>query len=494
MRRFDKSVDSDRRQRGGVTVFTAVLVLIVLTLMMFYAARVGLFEQRISSNDVRQKTAFHAAEAAVDETMEYMLANSAQVISSEVDVFPDGAGGFTRDGWFASGRWVQCTTTDIASATHPCGGDTPMKPGSYYYDDPTTTSGVDSLPLRTDAFAADVTARVTANICFISLAAPAAGTCATPPTGSDEANDAYMIITVMGYGFSDCTDTTNVGSCKGKAEIARPVANYKNLSGSPVVPLTTKTTFPPTGTAEVVPNPNAGGVGVPVSVWSNNNTSCGTGVAVTGSGNWATCELQEWYGTDTRPAGTACNQNNCSCTVDEAISYTSAQTTYQGIDIVADPAFPCDLFQFYFGVPRAQYQIIKNSATVLTDCTSLDEFSSGLYWISGSDCTINANSVIGSPRTPVIIISAATLTKINGGAKIFGVLYVFDGEDANATLDAKGTNTIYGAAIVDATMGQYQGTFQVVYNKGVLANAQGANGLGAVNGGWRDFGLPDVAW
>jgi hypothetical protein len=180
--------------------------------------------------------------------------------------------------------------------------------------------------------------------------------------------------------------------------------------------------------------------------------------------------------------------------VDEAISYTAANTTYQGIDIIADPAFPCDLFQFYFGVPRAQYQIIKNSATLLTDCSSLDEFSSGLYWVSGSNCTINANSTIGSPRTPVIIISAATTTKLNGGAKIFGVLYVFDGEDASATLNAIGTNTVYGAAIVDATMGQYQGTFQVVYAKGVLANAQGANGLGAVNGGWRDFGLPDIAW
>ena len=56
------------RQTGGLTVFTAVMVLILLTLMIFYAARVGLFSQRISANEVRQKIAFNAAEAAVLES------------------------------------------------------------------------------------------------------------------------------------------------------------------------------------------------------------------------------------------------------------------------------------------------------------------------------------------------------------------------------------------------------------------------------------------
>ena len=39
-----------------------------------------------------------------------------------------------------------------------------------------------------------------------------------------------------------------------------------------------------------------------------------------------------------------------------------------------------------------------------------------------------------------------------------------------------------------------QGTFQIVYAEGVLANAKGAGGVGAVNGGGRDFGLPEIAW
>jgi len=299
---------------------------------------------------------------------------------------------------------------------------------------------------------------------------------------------------MLGYGFSDCGNTSDVSSCFGHATIAKPVANFKNLAGKPVVPLTAKTTFPPTGNAELVPNPNAGGIGVPVSVWANNNASCGSGVAAVGSGSWSTCELHEWYGVDDIPLDVACDQPSCSCTQNEAISYSAGATTYQGIDIVADPNFPCDVFEFYFNVPKSQYLVVKNSATVLSDCSSLDANSTGVFWISGDACHINTNTIIGSPESPIVLISAATLTKLNGGAVIYGVLYVFDGEDAGATLDSNGSNTIYGAVIVDATMGNYNGTFQVVYASAVLTNAAGISGLGTVSGGWRDFGLPDLAW
>jgi hypothetical protein len=91
-----------------------------------------------------------------------------------------------------------------------------------------------------------------------------------------------------------------------------------------------------------------------------------------------------------------------------------------------------------------------------------------------------------------MLISAATSTDLRGGAEIYGALYVFDGEDINATLNSAGNNTVYGAVIVDAVIGSYQGTFQIVYAEGVLANANGLNSVGSVSGGWRDFGLP--AW
>jgi len=489
-----------RGQRGALTLFSAVLILILMTLMLLYAARVGLLESRISSNDVRQKDAFHVAEGAVDQGIMYLQSNAALILSSAVDAFWDGQGGYTRDGWFAPGgeRWQVCTATLVAQPDHPCGGDVPAPVGSYFYDDPTTASGIDSLPVDTAEFPDNSTARLSALLCFVNLSDPTSG-CGTAPATEDEALNASMMMTLLGYGYSDCTDTTDVSTCTGKATVAMPVSNFKQQSGVPAVPLVTKTTFPPQGTAEIVGNPNGGGVGVPLTTWINDNPTCPPDTTITSSGSWQTCEYQEWYHTDAYPAGVACTDNNCQCgsggnDTSEFLSWKTSTETHIDIDIVEDPNFPCDLFLAFFGKPRSQYEWIKNTATIISDCRGLGPGSSGFYWATGSDCTINGTDPVGSPNAPVILVSAASTTKVNGGAEIFGVLYIFDGEDPNAKLDTLGSATVYGAVIVDASLDKIQGTFQIVHAEDVLANSKGIAGIGAVNGGWRDFGLPDIAW
>ncbi len=165
-------------------------------------------------------------------------------------------------------------------------------------------------------------------------------------------------------------------------------------------------------------------------------------------------------------------------------------------DIIQDPSFPPDLFSVFFGTPRDLYQSVKGGATQLTDCTSLGPGSSGLIWINGANCNINGGAVIGSALAPVVLVSAAELTTINAGAVIFGVLYIFDDDPAGSTAELKATGgaTVYGAVIVDGEIDKLQGTFQVVFNEQILGLAGGYSGVGAINGGWRDFGLPDIGW
>ena len=79
-------------------MFTAVLILILLTEMIIYAVQVGVFEQRVSSNEMRQKLAFHAAESGINHAKEFFRANSVLVASSTVDLLPNG-----EDGWLATG-------------------------------------------------------------------------------------------------------------------------------------------------------------------------------------------------------------------------------------------------------------------------------------------------------------------------------------------------------------------------------------------------------
>lgn len=496
MQRLEKLINQRNRQTGGLTVFTAIMVLIILTMMVLYAARAGLFEQRVSANELRQKVAFHAAEAAIDQGAEYLLANKELLLSSAVATFPDGAGGTTRDGWAAS-KWTQCLT-NVDDPTHPCGGNPAMSPESYFYND----SGYGVFDVIIPGGAEGVTARLTANICKVDLASPA--TCLG--MGVDTGKGTFMVITLLGYGFSDCTDVTDVSTCQGKATVAKPLGNFMSLAGAPTVPLVTRSVFPPNGTAIVVPNPNAGGVGVPISAWVNDNDSltpvdpygrtCEQDAdAVLSSGTWNTCELQEWYERENVPVGVACDQSTCSCTAEESISYkVTGINTVLGIDIVKDKAFPCDLFRTFFNVEDIAYASVKSTIPQkLSGCSDLDETSSGIYWISGDTCNLNG-STLGSPERPIVLVSAASDTSITGNVTIFGLLYIFDGEDPDADFSGAGTASIYGALIVDAGMDKFTGTVNVVYSSGVLLKAADLGGLGAINGGWRDFGLPEIAW
>jgi hypothetical protein len=67
------------------------------------------------------------------------------------------------------------------------------------------------------------------------------------------------------------------------------------------------------------------------------------------------------------------------------------------------------------------------------------------------------------------------------------VLFVTDAEGTNGEYQSSGTNTIYGAAIIDGQLGSYTGTFQIVYNDNLINRATQRGSLGNIYGGWTDF-------
>lgn len=481
------------RQRGMLTTFTGVMILILLALMMVFATQVGIFDQRISASDLHQKKAFHAAESAIQHAKEYLLPNAIILASAETDLLENGS-----DGWLSAGaqRWQPCSGAGLAAITgaktHPCFGEpNPARRDTMYFY---SFAGSTELPVTTDNVIPGTTEDVSveALLCMLDVdfdADPPVQGCSqniADPSAAGYVDGTHYMITLLARGGADCVGGAN---CKAESLVREQVSNFGGTAGgqSPAVPLTTKSTFPPSGSAEIVPNPNAGGVGVPVSVWMNANASCGAGSVIDpSSGSWATCEAHEWYGEDQLPDDYTCN-GNCSCSREESISYTHGSDDILGIDLVADTNFPCDLFKFYFGIPRTDYEIVKGFAKVLSDCSTLGPNSTGIFWISGNECLLNSNSVVGGPKTPVLLISAATTTRFNGGARVYGVVYISDTEKANATFYSNGNNTVYGQVILDATLGSYTGTFQVVYNENAVGKGGGTGGLGSVIGGWADI-------
>ncbi len=509
------------RQRGALTIFTAVFVLILMTLMLMYATRVGVFEQRVSSNEMRQKLAFHAAETALQQAIEYLLANNTLANSSDPEASPDGLNtdppGF-RVGWFfddvATRRWRPCADADVSNDYHPCGGDVSATAESFYYDTDNDNSTRESMPINTGALAANTAARAMATACILAFAEDGTMSCAdNSDVPEPEGDGAIILITVMGYGYSDCQDedlsgvieNDEIPSCTGKATVSIPITSLTNVAGGAGVPLVTKNTLPTTGTAEVVGNPNAGGIGVPVTVWANGRPSAecppldDSGAESDALGHkatsWATCEYHEWFGVGAMPDPLACTESTCKCDTSELISGAlGGGAMVVSTDIQVDPTFPCDLFEFYFGVPSSQYPLVKANATIYSDCSGLDQSSNGFIWISGDLCLINSNTIIGTEENPVMLVVATAATDIRGGAILYGTLFVTEVEVAGATFEANGGMTVFGQVVVDSIFSKLQGTFQIVYNDSIIGKAGGAGGLGVLNHGWRDWGLPDITW
>jgi hypothetical protein len=503
------------KQRGAMTMFSAVLILILLTELVLYATQVGVFEQRKSANDLRQKQAFHAAESGLQNAREFFLAN-VNLLS-----YPGENGWLDTSG--TSQRWTACEEADFDNANHPCSGEAfpegaaqraSIEAGTYYYnfDDPLNPQVDDTLlPLLTGADDPDIVDRlaqlgerveVQALLCVLDInrnavsPVPAVEGC-VPHGAAVEGEHIYFMLTLLAKGQAACANPTDPATCEAEALIAEKLGSFGPAAGNggPGVPLTSRTSVPAGGTVELVPNPNGGGPGVPISGWVNGRVDdlCPGDDAPwdPSSGSWSTCERHEWYGVDQMPDDYACPTASCSCGTDERrLSYAEGGEQIVGIDIVVDPMFPCDLFKSTFGMEKsaANFNELKASVGVeIDDCSILDENSVGVYWMTGDTCNIASGKVIGSAEFPVFLVSAAQSTRLNGGASLFGVLFVTDVLHPGATFDSTGNNTVYGAVTVDAEVDNFSGTFQIVYVDAIAQLASQSGGIGKVSGGWTDF-------
>ncbi|MEJ8567614.1 pilus assembly PilX family protein [Elongatibacter sediminis] len=503
--RMVRQICGRRRQAGGITIFSAVLILILLTEMVLYAVQTGVFEQRKSSNELRQKVAFHKADSAIQQAKQYMLRNSGQVVKS-----------IGTGAWMAAGtsdqRWYPCAgATSGTKGAHPCFAEsattayngTSFRDGSYFFgidadsNDAITLTEAE-LPLDPDALGtSDPTDRVElyAILCMFEVDRsqdPIVRGCTTDAAKQD---NRYYMITLLSRGQADCDG--NGANCSAEALVSEKIGSFGPGAGEggPAVPLTARTNVPLSGTVEIVPNPNGGGEGVPISSWVNLNQdpACrlsGDPISPI-SGSYATCERHEWYGTSEFPSDYKCPTNNCSCSKndDRLLTYAQGNNREMGIDIVPDPNFPCDLWLYTFGIPKARYVEVRDAVVPidhrLTSCDSLDSDSAGVYWITGASCDIKTQ--IGSAENPVLLISLVANTKITAGAEIFGVLFVSDAANANAEFTGNGHGTVYGAAVMDAVMEHFNGTFQVVYLENLIRAVTETGAFGNVAGGWADF-------
>lgn len=244
------------------------------------------------------------------------------------------------------------------------------------------------------------------------------------------------------------------------------VVRVSLLSGSPAAPLTVAGGMAVSGNFTVVANPNGGGLGVPLSIWTS-----GTVDLTNGSGQ--TCHQGDYSG---------------GCT-----AYISQKGDKKADIKDADPSFPQDLVWYLFNEKddaTGWANLEARAAQMLTNCNGLGPSSRGLIIVDGN---CNPGSTIGSVSEPVVLIIRNGDLTINGNSALYGLVFAYSSTPATATTDIslKGGAIVNGALVANYQLGKTaNGTFDAKYDQTVLSNISNGSAFQIFNlvpGSWRDW-------
>ena len=504
------------QQRGVSTLVITLLLLVILSLVVLFSTSVGFFEQRTANNENRARIAEQAAETGISMAGEYIKASRNLIISNQTDVVG------TTDGWLAAAGeagWITCNgisnTATLAGRPHPCRSEANTTRRNQLWFFSTAGGGSTFMPYGavgnvggTAAFPSTV--NVQAVLCRIdsSLSTPV---CVKNPSIGNR-----VAITFISH-------ATLTGE-NSQAVIKETWSSYADGNPTAAVPLIGSGFVKGLGNAQIVTSPNAGGYGVPASIWSPNNVRIGSGAGGVcpgggGVGSVSTCQLGE-YLKDTPEAElkTTCITSNTACgcpavsgSAFNFLSGHSAATKKEGLDVLdVDnndgtlpdvtyfPGVNCagtnfsdigdntddSLFEFTFGASNvvnegatatntnctgsstncASAHLIDNLGAEVVTCAALNTLginASGLYYVQG---TCDLGPKIGSPTSPAIVV-------LEGNAKVnntdfFGMLFLRS-NNQTAQFMGVGNSHIIGSLVVEGEI-DIAGTIDIIYdNTGV---------------------------
>ena len=325
------------RQSGAVLLVTIVLLLLA-GVMTLFAMNVGVFEQRSTGNDLRAKAVNEVAEAGLAQGFEYLMRQHADMLGN-------------------SALWEKCDAND---ETYPCGA---ISAALFDDDGDVTTPKVSrrATMYRLKANTANTISSIDLALSKYMLPLAASSKLSTAANGSTVAYGVAPVLCFVkrpknpGSGGIACGDGTGVGATALRIATFVSVAKMPGETASATLtqtigqspklgddvlnrpPITTSGSAGVTGTLQVVTNPNAGGPGVPVSVWTRVN------VDKTGTTN--TCYADEFFrytqGSATPvPYQGTIRCDNCKCDTNGApqtLSYDSS-----GKDRCTSPTADCE--------------------------------------------------------------------------------------------------------------------------------------------------------
>jgi Tfp pilus assembly protein PilX len=242
---------------------------------------------------------------------------------------------------------------------------------------------------------------------------------------------------------------------------------YSILANTPDAPLILSGGIGLSGNFEVAANPNGGGEGVPLSIWTDGNVDLS-------NGSGTTCGKQELL------------DGQCSTS-------PYSEKGSKGNDILDnDSNFPSDIMEYMFNVSESNWESLRDDADILaSSCAGLNVASVGLIWVDGP-CSINAGTIIGSAANPVIVIVTNNDITMNGGAILNGMLLSFrkPGDVSDFEINMIGGAAVNGLVASNHQVGNSNGTFNAIFDADILAQLEANDAfkrVARVPGSWRDF-------
>lgn len=434
-----------KKQQGAVTLFTAVILLIAITLVTFLTAKTVLEATKMTANNYRTQQAVVAAGAAMDNAIAYF--NDA----GGLDHNGDGAVDFVYPGVNVNPTDSNCAIpagTTANAFTLTSGTQTTI--AQFYFDN----NDNDNIPANNDN-----------------------NTDGIPDLCTNAGTLSSALIVASGWS-DDCTATRTIMQCVGTPNLLK--------GGGPKQTLVSGSTVGLTGSAQIINRYTD------LNVWSAGSTAIGNSSAMETyirPTNLAISDLTQQQLVSTNPSSNAqeVSSNGLGGGTD---IYGQDQRLQDAIantnnDIAAGGTGdgPGTFFNLFFLETKAYMEGIAadNNQSLASGASDgqLDGLS-GIIWVNGNASMSSTGTTVGTPTSPALLIVDGDFS-FSGGT-INGLLYV------TGTTTITGNPNVIGTVISEGSVGG-NGTLTLVYSPNVGSGSGiGLKGTGGIiSGSWRDW-------
>lgn len=450
------------KQQGAATLFTALVLLISITLVTILISKTVLVETQITADNYRANQAAAAASAAMEQAIAYFNAGGLDQRNNATPstLTADGLVDYTGPGTEPTAASCAMPTTTALPLTLTSGTQTTFAQAYFNNSDDNACDcqSTTSQDIDTDGD----------------------GDC----LGTLGTNMTRALVTAKGWS-DDCTAVRTITQCVGTYDI------FDGGEG-PQQPFVSKAGVGVFGNATII------------NRYTNSTIWSGGADAVHGAA----------YGTYLRPSGTesadyttaqldsSCEASPCNDASNPGpnTQLVSNRDAGNGIDVITnDPTLASktsstaaadmtstannQFFDMFFAHTKSEIKNAANTAGQMLSSGTSPAGLTGLIWVEG-DISLTGGTV-GSATNPAILIVNGDLS-LSGNPNIYGVIYV------TGTLDISGTPVVKGSIVSENGPNNGNGTLTLVFkpwsSDGSNQSPPFINGTGAViAGSWKDW-------